>query len=565
MKTFNNMKMATKINVLVLTILFIFAIVIGIVVQHLVADGVKDSAVEKARSDMYLSFKAIDQRYPGEWEIKDGSLYKGETQVNDNFEMVDYIAEMTGGTVTIFQDDTRVTTNVLVDGQRAIGTQASDMIIEHVLQNGHNYFGEANVAGVMSQTAYQPIKDASGTTIGMWFVGVSQHFIDETISKILTGLIVVLVIGVAIAVVVVLLFANQIRKRLANVGQALAMAGNGDFTTNVNDRSKDEIGQLAQNYQSMKENLSLLIKEVIETSEQVAASSEQLSAGAEETSRATDQISESIQSVASGSENQVMTTGQANSAASGISGNMKQITSHVKTVTDSAQLTKEKAEEGAKVIHQSIVQMELIQQKTEEISKVVEQLGNKSNEIGNIVTLITAVAEQTNLLALNAAIEAARAGEHGKGFAVVADEVRKLAEQSSHSAGQIRVLIQDIQTEIKQSVLSMDEAKHAVGEGEQSVQRAGTEFEGISESVQQVTSQIQEVSTAVNQITKQMASMVSFIDEATNLAEESSSYTQEVAAAAEEQNATMEEVASAATTLSEMAEGLQESVKKFKV
>ncbi|KHF39630.1 methyl-accepting chemotaxis protein [Halalkalibacter okhensis] len=565
MKTFNNLKLATKINLLVIAIFLVFSVVVGFVVHLLVTDGVKQSAIEKARSDMYLSYQAIEQKFPGEWEIEDGRLLKGNVLVNDNFEMVDYIAEMTGGTVTIFQGDTRVSTNVQIDGQRAVGTQASDAVIETVLQNGQDYFGEANVAGVMNQTAYQPIVDRNGETIGMWFVGVSQEFIDETISNIITGLVMVLAIGLGIAIIVVILFAKQIKKRLSNVEAALESAGNGDFTTSLEDNYKDEIGQLSRSYNSMKDNLSALIQQVIETSEQVAASSEELSAGAEETSRATDQISESIQSIAAGSESQVSTTGKANHSAAAISENMNQISNNANKVTESAMMTKEKSKSGYSVIQESVNKMKLVSTKADEISKVVQRLGQKSSEIGNVVTLITEVADQTNLLALNAAIEAARAGEQGRGFAVVADEVRKLAEQSSQSGGQIQSLILEIQNEISQSVRSMDETRSAVREGSIAVERAGDEFEGISVSVQDVTAQIQEVMGNIQQVTNQMTSMVSFIDEAAGIAEESSAYSQEVAAAAEEQNATMEEISASATTLSGMAEELKESVKKFRV
>ncbi|GAE33288.1 cache domain-containing protein [Halalkalibacter akibai] len=158
MKQFNNLTLATKMNVLVISILVVFSVVLGLVVQHLVTDGVKESAVEKAKSDLYLSYQALEERYPGQWSITDGSLYKGSVKVNDHFEMVDYIAGMTNGNVTIFQGDTRVSTNVLIDGNRAVGTQASDSVKETVLDGGNYYFGEANVAGLMNQTAYQPLQ-----------------------------------------------------------------------------------------------------------------------------------------------------------------------------------------------------------------------------------------------------------------------------------------------------------------------------------------------------------------------------------------------------------------------
>ncbi len=124
MRVFNNFRIATKINTLVIFILLVFSILLGIVIQILVTAGVKESAIEKAQSDMYLSYQAINHEFPGEWTITGGQLYKGDFLVSDNHEIVDYIADMTGGTVTIFQGDTRVSTNVVVDGDRVVGTQA---------------------------------------------------------------------------------------------------------------------------------------------------------------------------------------------------------------------------------------------------------------------------------------------------------------------------------------------------------------------------------------------------------------------------------------------------------
>ncbi|MGY3716926.1 methyl-accepting chemotaxis protein [Sutcliffiella cohnii] len=565
MNALKNFKIATKINLLVIVILLLFSLVLGLVVQNLVSSGVKESAVEKAKSDLALSYIALDQQYPGHWAVEDGVLYKGNIQVNENFEMVDFIANITGGSVTIFQEDTRVSTSVVVDGNRAVGTQASDEIIQKVLKGGQHFYGEANVAGTLNQTAYQPIQNENGETIGMWFVGVSQDFIDETIASIINGFLVVLVIGIVLAFLVVLWFSKQIKQRLSYVGNALEKAGQGDFTIALKDSSKDEIGILSQSYNNMRDSLRTLINNVVETAEQVAASSEQLTAGAEETSKATDQISESIQAIASGSESQLNHMSKTNQAAGEISSGMEQISGSIQTVNESSGVTKEKSKNGRDVIQQTITQMRLINDKTEEISTVVKQLGNKSTEIGKIVSLITAVSEQTNLLALNAAIEAARAGEHGKGFAVVADEVRKLAEQSSGSASQINSLIQDIQSDISKSVLSMDEASSAVNDGITFVDQAGDEFEEISVSVSDVSTQIAEVSAAIQQITAEMEAMVTYVDEASKIAEESASNSQEVAASAEEQNATMEEVASASATLSNLAEGLQESVRKFKL
>lgn len=142
-------------------------------------------------------------------------------------------------------------------------------MIQTGLKQGQNYYGEAVVAGNKTQTAYQPILDKQGNTIGMWYVGVSQAFIDKIISTITISLVIVLSVGAILAVIVFLWFTKRIKKRLDAVRQAMEKAGEGEFRTTLHDKSKDEFGQLAQNFNLMKDNLQLLIQQVSETSTSV--------------------------------------------------------------------------------------------------------------------------------------------------------------------------------------------------------------------------------------------------------------------------------------------------------
>lgn len=379
-------------------------------------------------------------------------------------------------------------------------------------------------------------------------------------------LVISLSMATIIGIIIFVLLSNVIAKSLNQVAYIAEKVSKGDLQVQTIDhQSNDEIGRLGTAINEMVHNLKDLIHKISTTSEHVASSSEQLKASSEETSKATETITTSIQEVASGTESQVESTNNLNEAAIEISTGMEQVANNIQSVNEASVDMAQRAEEGTDVISKTINQMKIIRDKTNDTSAIVSDLGNKSTEIGNIINLITDVAEQTNLLALNAAIEAARAGEHGRGFAVVADEVRKLAEQSSKSAAQISALIQHIQTGINQSVDSMEEGQHAVREGAEFADEAGESFESIKISINEVTSQVQEVSAAVQQMTASTETMVKSIEETAEIAQQSAGYTQTVAASAEEQNASMEEVTASAETLSHTAMELQEAVSRFKL
>ncbi|HZG81818.1 MAG TPA: methyl-accepting chemotaxis protein, partial [Brevibacillus sp.] len=340
--------------------------------------------------------------------------------------------------------------------------------------------------------------------------------------------------------------------------------GNLSFST-LEVSSKDEIGDLANGFAVMTDSLRTIIAQVSLHSHQVVATAEQLADSADETSKATEQISRAIQEVSFGSEQQVADSQEIIDIVRSISSGMNNIASSIHKVTNSTYEAKTKASIGNETVSKAVAHMNDMSEKVKFSSKVVNVLGKKSMEIGEIVALITDIASQTNLLALNAAIEAARAGEQGRGFAVVADAVRKLAEQSNTAAGKIGTIIAEIQQETGKAVKAMEHGSVAVSSGMILVKDTGEAFEEILKMVEVVSRQAQEVFMIVeetNHLTKSMAVRLDNISDGT---QRSVRNTQQVAAAAEEQNAKMEEIAAAAGMLSKMAEELQESVIVFKL
>lgn len=397
------------------------------------------------------------------------------------------------------------------------------------------------------------------------FTGLKEEIMDQTKSS-QTLFYAIAIALILLSILISIIVSRKISNPIVHVTNHLEKLADGDLRgENFVVNNQDEVGRLVQALNTMVGNLRQLIGKTTETTSQVAAASEELSASAEQTSRATEQIASTIQQVATGTENQVRSTGETSLTVNELSIGVQQIATNSQSVANTATEALHKAGEGNESIQTAIKQMNSINVTVTGLGQVITNLGKRSKEIGEIIQVITGISEQTNLLALNAAIEAARAGEQGKGFAVVADEVRKLAEQSSMSAQQISQLISAIQSETNKAVTSMEQATREVIAGIQVVELAGISFEHIQHSVNDVAGQIQEVSSAVQLMSAGTEQMVDSVKLITEMTEMTSAGTQEVSAATEEQLASMEEITHSSASLSKMAEELQEVVGRFKV
>ncbi|MBA2936704.1 methyl-accepting chemotaxis protein [Paenibacillus sp. CGMCC 1.16610] len=374
------------------------------------------------------------------------------------------------------------------------------------------------------------------------------------------------IIAIIIGVILALFIANQIVSPIIKVVSRMKSISAGNLTedimiTNV----KDEIGQLVHASNDMAESLRDIIVQVRINSEQVAAAAEDLTTSAEQTSHATEMISITMQDIASSTEKEVQSAEETLETVSEISDRVQQIARNAHSVTDAAMEAAEKAAQGGGAIETVGKQMSAIHQTVNGLSKNIKGLGERSHEIGQIIEVMAGISMQTNLLALNAAIEAARAGEQGRGFSIVANEVRKLAEQSANSAERISQLIGMIQEEAAKAVQSVEFTTKEVAVGIEVVNMAGESFEHIETAIHEVSTQIQEVSSAVLHAasgTEQLVHAMQFISEASgNIA----AGTQEASASAEEQLASMEDISSSAANLSTIAEELHVIIRQFKV
>ncbi|MCR6111810.1 methyl-accepting chemotaxis protein [Bacillus sp. A301a_S52] len=384
--------------------------------------------------------------------------------------------------------------------------------------------------------------------------------INVTKILIVGSLSIAFLLGTAVFVMIGLV----VSRSLNNVIATLTQISEGNLQVEMlDDQSDNEIGKMAKAVNKMVTQLKTLLGKVDDMSRQLAASSQQLTASVNESSYASEQITSSVQEVTGGAEKQAEFAHENKDVVKEMSVNIASYTEHIQKVNQTSETSVVSAKEGEQMIQDSIDQMKNIREMTDNMSMSVTRLAQKSNEIGTILGMITGIAEQTNLLALNAAIEAARAGEQGKGFAVVADEVRKLAEQTTSASGDVQGLIETIQNEIESSAMAMTEGYMSVEDGEKMVNNAGTAFNEISGAISAMREQLSTIASGMQTMERDTGKMLTTADQSSDLSKSSVDAMQSVAAATEEQHATLEEINASSEQLANMSESLRKAVQQF--
>lgn len=329
--------------------------------------------------------------------------------------------------------------------------------------------------------------------------------------------------------------------------------------------SKDEIGELTQGFIVMRDTLGKLLKKMQSQAEQLAATSQELTAGAQQSSEAAEHVAVSITQIAEGTAKQSTSAENTFAASQTMSGNVESISQKTESVKNIATSTNQDVDAGRNEIAKVVVQMNKIEEASVDVEKSIHKLEESGKEIGNIVELISSIAGQTNLLALNAAIEAARAGEHGKGFSVVAEEVRKLAEESNQASERIAQLVLKNQEDMAKAVEATKTNNDGVKIGLSAVHSADETFKNIVDSISTLSSEIDEITTAIGQMAQNCTTVIHSIEEIDKISRQIAEESHSVSAATEEQAATIKDVADASQGLAVLATELQEDVSKFKV
>lgn len=343
---------------------------------------------------------------------------------------------------------------------------------------------------------------------------------------------------IALGIFSIVVVRNKVVQPLTRINEAMSnIEKTNDLTLSIDVVSEDENGQMASSFNSMIGKFHGIVKDLHSSIEHLASSSEELSASAVQ--------------IAGGSQSQSSRAAQVSTATQEMSATIIEVAKNVSSAADAAREASSVAVNGGRIVSETITSMHGIAGTAKESSAIISVLGERSNQIGNIVNVIDDIADQTNLLALNAAIEAARAGEQGRGFAVVADEVRKLAEKTMKATKEIGEMIKAMQNETDRAISSMQEEVHAVEKGVRLAQEAGESLKEIVSKVDVVTSMVHQVTTATEQqsaATEQISSDISAVADVIN-----------------ETSASAQQIAKASQEMAELATNLKATVEVFRI
>lgn len=480
---------------------------------------------------------------------------------------------------------------------------------------------KVELEGESQYAVYAPI-GSTGMKLVMFMPTSETSTGFDLTDFLIKNLIMFLLAMLLAALLLSLLITKKIANPLSLITKETDRIASGDLTILLdNIKSNDEIGVMAKAVNKMAGNLKTMITQINATSQSFAAASEELTSTAAEATKATTQVAQAIEQVAIGSGEQsrnvtdtvkiVEEVSQAiGQIASGAQEQSRNVMDSTAMVTDMANKVNAMAESmsalkqiaegngdtaasGGEAVDKTIKGMLQVKEAVFETAQRINELGEQSQKIGEIIQVIDDIAEQTNLLALNAAIEAARAGEHGKGFAVVADEVRKLAERSGKATKEIAELITDIQhgtkvavesmqvgtREVEQGVSLAQDAGKSLNEIVRGVQAAGETVQNIMSLINNVLKSSQEVSEAVNNVaaiteentaaTEEMSASAEQVNDSMQsiaaISEENAASAEEVSASTEELTASIEEMSASSEKLAEMAQELQSMVARFRV
>ena len=537
-----------------------------------------------------------DQKYMDVYnavvDIRAGSIPRPENYDSSFWAVIedDVAAQIAGGTETIGLIDL-MRQNGFTDEEVEVLDQASNRSTElakrettafnaihgtlseeerAMMEEGEDEHAFAN--RILNDDVYMDAKNEIGGLINQFYEMLDERLsgnVEEAfdssarLSRVITIILAVILVLIIVVYIYILL---DVCRPIRRITEAIAKDDQGRFAIKeIHIRQTNELGKLGDNINQVMAQMRSFIGKTSHAMQSLVESNERLSAQTDDNASVSGNMAQEISKSAVNANEQLRSTDEVLRTLSDMISSLEEVDAGVDAMVENAKRISGESDNGAVAISDAVEKINSLEETISRAASIMEQLGHRSAEIGQIVSTISDIAAQTNLLSLNASIEAARAGQHGKGFAVVAEEVRKLAEESQNAAGSISNLVGLVQTETNEAVSAVQEGSEEVRISSEAINNAGDIFHAINDSVKEIVSSIEETGSAIKSLSAQSEGVRSSSEvvgtSAADIAERMETSAQE----SEKQSASLNEMAETVKNLTGMAQNIEQEISLFSI
>lgn len=570
-----NKKIVRQVLLIASALALLMATTIAIIGMNFVKKAYYESFEEELYAAGLFLIDEMDHEWNGDWSVaSNGTILKAHYAVHDDFQaQLDNLHEKTGINFTIFYGDTRYITSLTnaETGERMEGTKASDEIVQRVLVNGEEFLvTDFTIDGSNSKwyAYYLPLKNTDGSIVGMVFAGREVDSVQTALWHARFIIMGVYLLFFIINLCIGHWMTKKSTKAIQDIIDGLKKLEDGELSFYIEDKTfnrNDEIGVIAESSAELRDKLQDVIQTTLSLSDEVTKSGENLASSADTALHVADQVANAVEDISKGAVAQAENVESSLTNTTEMGESIDDITSSVKELSRAATEMLEDANHTVDAINELMLQNEHVMEAMAEIHTQIQATNQAVKDIADASSAITSISEQTNLLSLNASIEAARAGDYGRGFAVVASEIGSLAIQSKDAAVSINEIVDNLVAESQMSVATIEKLNREFNQQNTQLNNTKNDMDGVVNNVNNVDISTKTIADKVLMLNNLKASFNDIISELSAISQQNAASSEETTASMQELNATFALITEAATELKGLAISLNDKMNYFNI